>query len=66
MPKSAIFTCPSAAQRTFSGLMSRWTIPAAWAKASPAQTSRATRTASANGIGIRAPTVPPGTSSMTR
>ncbi len=36
MPKSAIFTRPSAVTMRFSGLRSRWTIPCCSACASPA------------------------------
>ena len=32
-PKSATFTWPRVEIMTFSGLMSRWTIPASWAAA---------------------------------
>ena len=35
MPKSATLTWPSLAIRTLPGLMSRWTMPRAWAAASP-------------------------------
>ena len=34
-PKSRIFTRPSFVMNTFSGFRSRWTMPLAWAAASP-------------------------------
>ena len=42
IPKSAIFTRPSALTSTFSGFRSRWTIPAASAATSPASTLSST------------------------
>ena len=45
-PKSATLTRPSSASSTFSGLMSRWTIPAAWAAESADSTGSSTSNAS--------------------
>ena len=69
-PKSATFTRPSSAMRTFSGLMSRWITPARWAAASADTTGSSRASAWAGGIGasvrITSRRVWPGTSSMTR
>src|SRR2546422_10191410 len=43
-PKSMIFTEPSVWMKMLAGLMSRWTIPAWWAWASPASTCTMTAT----------------------
>ena len=43
-PKSMIFTEPSVWMKILAGLMSRWTIPAWWAWASPASTCTMTAT----------------------
>ena len=37
-PKSMIFTVPSVLMKMLAGLMSRWTMPAWWAWASPVST----------------------------
>jgi hypothetical protein len=47
MPKSATFATPSAVTSTFSGLMSRWTTPAAWARDRAMQTGSTSASASA-------------------
>ena len=48
-PKSATLTTPSMPMSTFSGLMSRCTMPARWAAVSPASTGSSTANASADG-----------------
>ena len=69
-PKSATFTTPSVPMSTFSGLMSRCTMPARWAAVSPDSTGSSTAKASATVSRPRAVSrsrsVRPRTSSMTR
>ena len=69
-PKSATLTRPSEEMRTFSGLMSRWTMPARWAASSAdstgAMTSRDCRGESRPRSRIRSRRVAPSTYSMTR
>ncbi len=54
MPKSATFTCPAGVMRMLPGLMSRWTTPLRWAKASAAATSAVI---SADRLGCSGPSV---------
>ncbi len=69
-PKSATFTVLPSPSRTFSGLTSRWTIPAWCAAARPARTplvmSSASREASLPRSRSSSRSVRPGTYSMTR
>ncbi len=63
-PKSASLAAPSGPRRTLSGLMSRWTKPEAWAKASPSMAWRASGPVTSRVRGpssrIRACTLPRG------
>ncbi len=62
MPKSASCTVPSPPSRMFAGLMSRWTMPCAWAWASPAQAAETARSSAASPSAcarIDAPRSPP-------
>ena len=67
-PKSRIFGTPSSVTATFAGLRSRWTIPAACARASASAIGIASRSASLSGIppfGMSLSRLLPGTSSIT-
>ena len=69
-PKSATLTRPSSAIRTFSGLMSRWMRPAAWAAESAERIGSISASALVAGIGdslrITSRSVWPGTYSIAR
>ena len=69
-PKSATFTRPSSASRTFSGFTSRWIMPAWWAAASAESTGSTSASAFAGAIGaslrIRSRSVWPGMYSIAR
>jgi len=71
MPKSSTFTWPVAVTKMFAGLMSRWTMPAAWHSASRSSTGSKSASFCSSVMSLRrswtcTSSVVPSSSSITR